>query len=169
MWPEQDQCTTGPTTIDISLVNGFNVGVSLTPDRDTVCSIADTEGGVPHFVLYKAGIPMAVFPKDPNATIHDICPAGTMTPMDQVEKYGCYSACSYANYTNDSNKDQICCAGDYHSVSACTEPPTLPWVKSIDENSTRVYSWAFDDWRGTFTWEPTAKFTFTLTYPFDFD
>ena len=163
MWPEQDQFTPGPTTIDISLVNGFNIGASLIPDRDTVCSIADTEGGTPYFVMYKANVPMAIFPESP-ITIGEVCPAENLVVDSSGETTGCYSACTYANVKGEKI-DETCCLGNYHSATACTLPPTLPWTQDIDKNSTRVYSWAFEDWRGTFTCEPTAKFTFTITNP----
>ena len=164
VWPEQDQYTPGPTTIDISLVNGFNIGVTLSPDRDTVCSVADTEGGTPYFVMYKANVPMAIFPKSPGTSLDEACPAENQVPDGSGAKTGCYSSCAYANIHNEKI-DETCCQGQYNSVSTCTLPPTLPWAQDIDENSTRVYSWAFEDWRGTFTCEPTAKFTFTITNP----
>lgn len=163
-WPEQNQYTPGPTTIDISLVNGFNIGVTLSPDRDTVCSVADTEGGTPYFVMYKANVPMAVFPTNP-ISIGEVCPPENFAPIDKKLSTGCYSPCAYANRNKSGDIDETCCQGQYKSVSTCTLPPTLPWAQDIDENSTRVYSWAFEDWRGTFTCEPTAKFTFTLTNP----
>ena len=165
MWPEHDQFTPGPTTIDVSLVDGFNVGVSLTPDRDTVCSVADTEGGKPYFVLYKANVPMAVFPKSPDTTMNEACPAENQALDHDGQVTGCYSACTYAHVNNNPDVAQYCCDAPYHSATACTLPPTLPWAQDIDNTSTRVYSWAFEDWRGTFTCEPTAKFTFKILNP----
>ncbi|MGB5834178.1 MAG: thaumatin family protein [Thiohalocapsa sp.] len=168
IWPEQDQFTVGPTTIDVSLVNGFNVGVSLVPDRDTVCAIADTEGGKPYFVLYEADMPMAIFPKSAHATLNDVCPTENISPDSSGLDTGCYSSCSYAQKIHGINSDaadQACCAAQYHSVPACTLPPTLPYVQNIDSNSERVYSWAFEDWRGTFTCEASASFAFELINP----
>jgi hypothetical protein len=164
MWPEQDQFTPGPTTIDISLVDGFNCGASLVPDRDTVCSVADTEGGKPYFVLYKANAPMAVFPESSDLGLEDVCPAEHHAPDGIGTKTGCYSSCAYANIHNE-NINETCCYAGYHSAVTCTLPPTLPYTMNIDESSTRVYSWAFEDWRGTFTCEPTAKFTFKILNP----
>jgi len=164
MWPEQNQFTPGPTTIDISLVDGFNAGVALLPDRDTVCSVADTEGGKPYFVMYAANVPMAIFPKSPGTALDKACPAENKAPDSSGAETGCYSSCAYANIHNEKINETCCYAG-YHSATACTLPPTLPYTQDIDENSTRVYSWAFEDWRGTFTCEPTAKFTFKIMNP----
>lgn len=162
VWPQHTQHTMGPTTVDISLVNGFNVGATLTPDQDCVCSVADTEGGVPYFVLYKAGVPMAEFPK-PEASLSILCPQGSEAPISQDNKYGCYSSCSKARYYESADQDQLCCSGSYNTPATCTDPPSRPYVQNVNNYSTRVYSWAFNDWRGTFTCEPTASFTFTVT------
>lgn len=163
VWPQHTQSSMGPTTIDISLVNGFNVGATLTPDRDCVCSVADTEGGTPHFVLYKAGVPMAVFP-NPQTTIFDyLCPQGSAAPISENNKQGCYSSCSKARYYQSANQDQMCCSGAYNTPSTCIDPPNQPYVQNVDKYSTSVYSWAFNDWRGTFTCESTASFTFAIT------
>lgn len=162
VWPQHTQSTMGPTTIDISLVNGFNVGATLTPDRDCVCSVADTEGGVPYFVLYKAGVPMASFP-NPQTVFSNLCPQGSGAPTSLGLDYGCYSSCSKARYDQSANQDQLCCSGAYNTHSTCTDPPTQTYVQNVDKYSTRVYSWAFNDWRGTFTCESTASFTFTIT------
>lgn len=161
IWPEQDDRTPGPTTIDLSLVNGFNTGVGLVPDRDTVCSIADTEGGEPYFVMYPAGVVMASFPSSQDTTLGQACPAANQTTDSDGAKTGCYSACTYAVVTNQQ-VDEMCCRADYNTASVCTLPPTMPHVQDIDAHSERVYSWAFQDYRGTFTCEPTAKFRFRV-------
>lgn len=161
-WPQHTQHTMGPTTIDISLVNGFNVGASLAPDQDCVCSVADTEGGVPYFVLYKANTPMGQFPNN-GIALSGVCPSGSEAPLSQDPKQGCYSSCSQARYNGDADQDQLCCDGSYNTAATCTDPPNQAYVQSVDANSTRVYSWAFNDWRGTFTCQPNTSFTFTVT------
>jgi hypothetical protein len=168
VWPQHSQHTMGPSFIDISLVNGFNVGATLSPNQDTVCSIADTEGGVPYFVMYKANIPMAVFP-DTMGPLEHLCPQENVAPINGADELGCYSPCSYAKYYNNGTQDQMCCSGGYNTPSQCTAPPNQPYVQDVDNNSTRVYSWAFNDWRGTFTCEPTASFTFKITDAYSLD
>jgi hypothetical protein len=163
VWPEQDDHTPGPTTIDVSLVNGFNAGVDLVPDRDTVCSVADSEGGVPYFVMYRAGVPMASFPDRPTAH-EQACPADNEITDSTGAKTGCYSACTYAVVTGQQ-VDEMCCRGDYNTAASCTLPPTTAYVQDIDAHSERVYSWAFQDYRGTFTCEPSAKFSFRVFNP----
>jgi hypothetical protein len=163
VWPQHTQSTMGPTTIDISLVNGFNMGATLTPDTDCVCSVADSEGGAPHFVLYKAGTPMAVFPKPQDTVLSYMCPQDSEAPISGNAKYGCYSSCSKARYYGSADQDRMCCSGAYNTPGTCIDPPNQPYVQNLNKYSTRVYSWAFNDWRGTFTCEPTASFTFTIT------
>lgn len=161
VWPQHAENTMAPTFIDISLVDGFNMGVTLKPDRDCVCSVADSEGGVPYFVLYKAGQTMADFPS-PVTVFSNICPQGNEAPISQDNKYGCYSSCSKAKYYGSSDQDQLCCTGAHNTPSTCTDPPGRPYVQNINKYSDGVYAWAFNDWRGTFTCEPTASVTFTL-------
>jgi hypothetical protein len=50
-----------------------------------------------------------------------------------------------------SDANQYCCANAYNNAASCTLPSTTDYVTNIDGNSTRVYSWAFEDYRGTFT------------------
>ncbi len=125
LWPQHTQSTMGPTTIDISLVNGFNVGATLTPDRDCVCSVADKEGGTPHFVLYKAGTTMAAFPA-PQTVFSNLCPQGSGAPISGNGDSGCYSSCSKARYYQNANQDQLCCSGAYNTAKTCTEAPPPP-------------------------------------------
>lgn len=155
LWPVTANFTGGPTTIDISLVNGFNVGAKLSADSDTACYIADSEGGTPYFMLYKANAVMAQFPSTAGSLANS-CPA------DEQVARGCYSPCSNATATQATDADQYCCSSPYNTPASCTLPPTTDYVKSVDINSTRVYSWAYEDYRGTFTCEPSASFTFTL-------
>jgi hypothetical protein len=161
LWPQHTRHSIGPTTIDISLVNGFNAGATLTPDQDCACYIADSEGGVPYFVLYKAGVPMAEFPRPPSS-YDALCPEGNRAPISGDVKKGCYSSCSKARYNHSPDQDRLCCSGRYNQPSTCTDPPNQPYVIKTDSHSVRVYTWAFNDWRGTFTCEPNASFTFTI-------
>ncbi len=158
-WPASAANTGGPTTIDISLVNGFNVGAKLSVNSDTACYIADSEGGTPYFMLYKANSVLAQFPNAAK-TLAATCPA------DEQVGRGCYSPCASATAQQSSDADQYCCANAYNTAASCTLPPTTDYVTNIDGNSTRVYSWAFEDYRGTFTCEPAASFTFTLIDPY---
>lgn len=161
VWPQHNKHTMGPSTVDISLVNGFNVGATLTVNTDTVVYIADTEGGVPYFVLYPANSTIASFPTI-SGTLESLCPPANQAPISGPDKLGCYSPCSYARYYQTGNVDAMCCEGDNNTPATCTAPPGQPYVQNVNGSSTRVYSWAFNDWRGTFTCEPTASFTFKI-------
>lgn len=158
IWPVTRTYSTGPTTIDISLVNGFNIGARLTVDQDTACYIANSEGGVPYFLLYPAGSTLAQFPNTA-ASLSQLCP-NTM-----AQKRGCFSPCSYAVLTggvDSAGAEAACCSSPYNTPETCTYPPTTDYVRNVGANSTRVYTWAFDDYNGTFTCEPYASFTFSV-------
>ena len=92
-----------------------------------------------------------------------LCPQENVAPISGGDELGCYRPCSYAKYYHNGNQNQMCCTGNYNTPSQCTAPPTQPYVQDVDQNSTRIYSWAFSDWRSTFTCEPTASFTFEIT------
>ena len=162
IFPQHTQHTVGASTFDISLVDGFNVGVTLTPDRDIVCAIAYYEGGPNHFVLYKANEPMADFPVSKYNTLDRICPPEHQVPGG----LGCYSACAYANLTG-TNIDQMCCIGAYNTAATCTEPPKTDYVKDVEADSTGVYSYGYSDYRGTFTCEGSPSITYTLKDPYN--
>ncbi|MCP4577623.1 MAG: thaumatin family protein [Deltaproteobacteria bacterium] len=162
IFPQHTNHTVGPSVFDISLVDGFNVGVTLTADRDMVCAISYYEGGPNHFVLYKKDETMATFPKTKENTLDRLCP-----PEQQVSGgLGCYSACSYANLT-DKDIDQMCCIGDYNTAATCTEPPKTDYVKDVEADSTGVYSYGYSDYRGTFTCEGSPSITYTLKDPYN--
>jgi Thaumatin family len=151
LWPYANNSTPGTWTFDISLVNGFNVGGNMIANKDMVCAIAQTEGGQPYFMLYKAGSTMASFPNTAK-TISQQCPKG-----EQVSGTGCISLCALTGQA-----DQCCPKSDGYNASNCTAPPSSTWVQDIDGNSTSVYSWAFEDYRGTFTCEAGANVTFQI-------
>ena len=165
IYPEHAVHTPGPTTADISLVNGFNIGITLSVENDTVCSVAYKEKGKQDFLLFKAGTILAEFPTNKSAKLSDLCPDGNRTPNG----IGCYSSCSKA-MADGSDQDTInkmCCAGNYDTAATCTAPVNSDYHEKIIKNSERTYTFAFDDWRGTFTCQHSAQLVYTLTNPFN--
>lgn len=163
-WPKHYSSTMGPTTIDASLVDGFNTGVQLIASSDMVCGVSDYEGGPTYFASFPTGTVMGTFPKTP-APLTSLCPSGQI-----ANNKGCYSACSYANVTQ-TNQAQLCCSSPYNNPPTfeaadgeypCTAPLTAPYVQNTTSNSSGVYTWAYNDWRGTFTCEATGSFTYKL-------
>lgn len=160
--------TLGPTTIDVSLVDGFNVGAELAPDRDTVCAVSEFERGPLVFKLFPAGMPMGDFPTGLTTPEDDICPTDFAVKVGTLQT-GCYSQCSWANATGQSQDviDQNCCAGRFDTFDTCEGVIKDLYIKKVTDNSEGVYTWAYDDYRGTFTCDGTASFTFNVTDVFD--
>lgn len=158
--PSQTDHSYGPTTIDISLVNGFNVGVSLIPKNDVICSVSTYENGPSIFNLYHAGQPMASFPELSETSIKALCPTGF-----NAGKSGCYSQCKQAIATKQSQDiiNQNCCSGGYDTYATCEPVITKTYINAVTDNSTGVYAWPYDDYKGTFTCQGDASFTFKVT------
>jgi hypothetical protein len=167
IYPEHAVHTPGPTTADISLVDGYNVGITLSVENDTVCAVAYEPNGPSDFLLFKAGDIIAQFPNNLSVPRKDLCPSNEYAPGG----HGCFSPCAMA-YVNGSDQDTIdkfCCAGKYDTTATCTAPAKSDYHEKIIENSKRVYTFAFDDWRGTFTCQHSAQLVYTLTNPHAFD
>ena len=150
----------GALTIDISLVNGFNTGIRLIPTEDIVCAVSKTEGGPSIFNLYNAGRPMASFPTSPLTKLKDICPLGF-----NAGQTGCFSQCALANFKNIS-QDQIdknCCMGDYDIYATCNPVINHNYINAVTNHSQAVYSWAYNDYRGTLTCQGDASFIYEVT------
>ena len=167
IYPEHAAHTPGPTTADISLVNGFNIGITLSVENDTVCAVAYKKNGPSDFLLFEAGTILAQFPSNKSAILHDLCPDGDGAPGG----LGCYSPCAMAhvNGSDQDTIDKMCCAGKYDTTATCTAPDTSDYQEKIINNSKRVYTFAFDDWRGTFTCQHSAQLVYTLTNPYKID
>ena len=167
IYPEHAIHTPGPTTADISLVDGYNVGITLSVENDTVCSISYVEHGKQDFFLFKAGTVLGEFPTNKSAKLSELCPDGNHTPNG----IGCYSPCSkaHADGSDQNTIDEMCCAGSYNTAATCTAPAKSDYHEKIIKNSDRVYTFAFDDWRGTFTCQHSAQLVYTLTNPFNID
>jgi hypothetical protein len=174
MWPQLATNTTGVTTINTSLVNGYNVGFNFYPNANVICARAHTEGGASHFKVYPANVAMSQFPLGKKAP-QQLCPAkniagGSKTPL------GCYSDCSLATKNSTTNQAQLCCSGNYANpptatnltppAQACPTPAQITRPYSTALNTTVLknsYTWAYDDFRGTFTCDGNASFTMEIT------
>jgi len=181
MYPQTTTSTTGVTTINSSLVNGYNVGFRLYPDSHTICSRAHQEGGAAHFSLYSRSDKMSEFPYDGSSPKAD-CPSGMLAhgqgPKGNSHTLGCYSDCSWATRTDSSQSEtatqQLCCIGSYanppdSASGACPTSSQIsrPYSTALNTQVLRNgYTWAYDDYRGTFTCDGNASFTVELT---DFD
>ncbi len=183
----------GVTTIDISAVNGYNLGASLKPDEGTVCSTAsrDSKGNAEPAQFSYYGTTFSKLPAQ-GVDLQGLCPSTAPFPginttqvvtNSQNETVGCLSPCKYATYLNSIGKlpsyvnlPAVCCDGNYDNSQLCTATKLhwgsdkvniahegLPYVANLAApNTQQVYRWQFDDYKGTFSCDPKASFTFTL-------
>lgn len=173
--------TIGMTNIDVSAVDGYNIGVELTSSQGVVCSTAsyDAQGNVlpAEFNFYTGTL--SKIPKT-GFTLAGLCPAPaennfpySITDPDTGTFVGCLSECSYQKILHGVDSDaaqQACCAGNYATSTQCTQSTNsrgqshaqLPYVMNLENGAERVYSWAYDDVQGDFSCDPAASYTFTL-------
>lgn len=160
----------GPTFLDVSLVDGFNVGMELTPDQDTVCAVSEKEGGASVFKLFKRGEAMADFPNDVSVPFNEVCPSGFEVQRGPNQRIaGCYSQCSWAHATGQpvTTISQNCCSDRYGTFATCEPLIDKKYIDTIEDTSSGVYTWAYNDYRGTFTCDGSASFSFRFTDVFD--
>lgn len=124
---------------DVSLVDGYNLPVSITASG---CSTA------------KCGVDLG-----PN------CPAGLQGPYDSTGfPVGCKSDCLVS--TNPSNSPS-CCSGQYDTPATCP-PSGVPHYSYFKNNCPDSYVYAYDESSGTALWtcssaaEPNCAFVLTL-------
>ncbi|KAK4794821.1 hypothetical protein SAY86_012815 [Trapa natans] len=123
----------GQDFYDISLVDGFNIPMSLTPDggaggcKTTTCS----------------------------ANINSVCPPELLLKGSDGDGagIGCKSACLVFN------KPEYCCTEAYGTPQTC--PPTN-YSKVFKDNCPQAYSYAYDDKTSTFTCPAGANYIVTF-------
>lgn len=125
---------------DVSVVDGFNMPVSITNDKG--CMISDC-------------------PADLNAN----CPGPLQGPKDASgANLGCKSAC-FANLDGNQADSTNCCTGSHNTPQTC--PPTgvqfYDYFKSACPNA---YAYAYDESSNTalFTCDSSLKADYTVTF-----
>lgn len=117
---------------DVSLVDGFNLPVSLAP-----------QGG-------SAGCGSTSCPANVNA----VCPEElAVKSASDGSVIGCKSACLAFN------QPQYCCTGDFGSPDRC--PPT-EYSRIFKDQCPQAYSYAYDDKTSTFTCTGGANYAITF-------
>lgn len=111
----------GKDFYDVSLVDGFNVPVSVTAQVGSRGACSST-----------------ACPADINSG----CPPELSVKASDGSVVGCKSAC------DAFNTDQFCCRGAYGSAETC--PPTN-YSEIFKKQCPQAYSYAFDDKSSTFT------------------
>ncbi|KAF7426206.1 hypothetical protein PC9H_008573 [Pleurotus ostreatus] len=125
---------------DVSLVDGFNLPMSITNNR---------------------GCPTASCPVDLDAS----CPAELGGPTDaNGARLGCNSACT-ANLDGNPADSANCCSGSHNTLETCPSSGVQDY-NFFKSNCPNSYAYAFDEPSGTalFTCDSGALADYTLTF-----
>jgi len=124
----------GQDYYDVSLVDGYNIPISISVDGGQ-SSGQDS---------YQCGSPAALsLPQ---------CPSANVVKDNSGNYVGCKSTCSL------DNTPETCCTGDYNTPSKCT---TNAFAKLVKASNPTAYSFAYDDKTSTFACSPSG-YTVTL-------
>ncbi|KAE8713191.1 Thaumatin-like protein 1 [Hibiscus syriacus] len=110
----------GQDTFDVSLVNGFNLPVSIAPQGGSgpICTTTSCA-----------------------ADVNAVCPPDLVVPGSDGNTIACNSTCDVFG------NPEFCCTGDFDSAETC-EPSEFSMV--FKEQCPQAYSYAFDDETSTF-------------------
>ncbi|TXG58414.1 hypothetical protein EZV62_016243 [Acer yangbiense] len=122
----------GQDTYDLSLVDGFNLPVSVTP-----------QGG--------SGINCTT--SSCSANVNSVCPSELAVKGSDGSTIACKSACAALN------QPQYCCTGAFNTPETC--PPTN-YSKIFKDQCPQAYSYAYDDRSSTFTCTGGANYAITF-------
>lgn len=119
----------GKDFYDVSLVDGYNLPIAITPDAGTFTKSSATDA-------YDCGAPACT--GDLNVT----CPPELQQKDGAGKVVACLSACE------KFGTDEYCCKGAHSTPSTC--PPTS-YSKTFKAACPSAYSYAYDDHTSTFT------------------
>jgi hypothetical protein len=156
------QIPSGPTNIDVSAVDGYNMGVIIYPETSKYCTY--TKGGESSGNLgvnyYSQQHVLAQLAPQEGTSLAGLCAASSQLPGDGPTAWplslsngddfmGCMSPCTYATKTfgaTSSQAQQYCCTGAYNTPATCTLPAQSTYLKNMNPPvSERVYRFAYDD------------------------
>ncbi|KIK26051.1 hypothetical protein PISMIDRAFT_676596 [Pisolithus microcarpus 441] len=123
---------------DVSLVDGYNLPVSITNN---------------------VGCPVADCPVDlgPN------CPAALIGPFDSTGfPVGCKSACE-ANLDGDPSNSPNCCSGQYDTPQTCPSSG-VAYYSYFKSNCPNAYCYPYDDSTALFTCAASENAVYTVTF-----
>ncbi|KZT71834.1 Osmotin, thaumatin-like protein [Daedalea quercina L-15889] len=133
--------TTGaPDYYDVSLVDGYNLPMSIT--NNVGCSVADC--------------PVDLGPD---------CPSALIGPYDSSGfPVGCKSACE-ADLDGDPTNSPNCCTGDYDTAATCPSSG-VEYYSYFKDNCPNSYCYAYDESSGTALWECASDLAadYTITF-----
>ncbi|TFY62561.1 hypothetical protein EVJ58_g3778 [Rhodofomes roseus] len=132
--------TGDPDYYDVSLVDGYNLPVSIT--NNVNCSVADC--------------PVDLGPD---------CPSALIGPYDSTGfPVGCKSACE-ANLDGDQTNSPNCCSGDYDTPATCPSSG-VQYYSYFKDNCPNSYCYAYDESSGTALWECDSSLAADYTVTF---
>ncbi|KAG1748313.1 thaumatin [Suillus paluster] len=123
---------------DVSLVDGYNLPVSIT--NNVGC-----------------GVPSCPVDLGPN------CPAPLKGPYDSTGfPVGCKSACE-ANLDGNPSNSRNCCTGQYNTHATCPSSG-VEYYSYFKDNCPNAYAYAYDDTTSLFTCSSSLNAVFTITF-----
>ncbi|KAK0584468.1 hypothetical protein LWI29_013761 [Acer saccharum] len=122
----------GQDFYDVSLVDGFNLPVSVTPQR----------GSGPTCITSSC-----------SANVNSVCPSELAVKGSDGSTIACKSACVAFN------QPRYCCTGAFKTPKTC--PPTN-YSKIFKDQCPQAYSYAYDDRSSTFSCTGGANYAITF-------
>ncbi|MDR3554949.1 MAG: thaumatin family protein [Syntrophobacteraceae bacterium] len=166
------QAPTGATNCDVSLVDGYNMGVTVYPQTGTYCTytVPPESSNILGAGSYGPATSLFGFPVTAATSLPQLCQASSQLPAQYTGKdtkwslslmngknfLGCYSPCTYAGAKEEAGKDLFCCTGSYITPATCDQKPgqeganTSTYVSKLQNTSKNMYRFAYDDAIGDF-------------------
>ena len=113
---------------DVSLVDGYNIKMGMTPKAGTYAS-----GNGDHYYCSRAGC---------NTDLNTMCPDERMKVYSGGRVVACKSACLAFN------TDRYCCRGAHNRPETCGY---FSYAETFKRACPEAYSYAYDDRKSTFT------------------
>ena len=176
------QFPTGATNIDVSAVDGYNVGVKAYPSTPSYCTytVPPESSNALGAGLYDESAPLATI----SATAAT-CRASSQLPTrarrgawnllvvdSDGDFQGCKSPCTYASAKFGSQTTQAaryCCTGTFGTPASCDQPAGKPgantstYVQNLGSMTKNVYRFAYDDAIGDFACPAQTNFVVEFT------
>lgn len=166
------------SNLDVSAVDGFNVGVMVYPASHQYCTYtAGAENsGILGAGYFSRGNPLASLISTKQKTLRDLCLQSSQLPSDADPQnawnlmhfsksgdfVGCYSPCTYAKANNldQDTINQFCCpaGSQYGTPGTCLAPVNMSYTGNLHQHSRHLYAFSYDDANGDFGCPGDADF-----------
>ncbi|XP_044001609.1 pathogenesis-related thaumatin-like protein 3.5 [Aphidius gifuensis] len=142
-WTFDDPNVPGVDFYDVSLVDGFNLPMRITPTGGN-----EPNGGGPYDCT-STGCPV---------NINDNCP-GELQQTDGGSVVACKSACEAFN------DDVYCCRGEHNQPETCRSSDwPVNYPQMFKDQCPEAYSYAYDDNKSTFTCKRSPSPSYDVTF-----